>query len=132
MLAFLSPGIVDIISSKEAASKTFKIEDREDIDIETKGVAKKSQIFELQLEADTYDTRIDVLKKYTSLLIDLGVMIRKKEIVECLYEYGIMCSYDELKRFRFEVTCDARERVHQNILKPHTNRVVQTVADNFD
>ena len=41
----------------------FKIEDREDIDIETKGVSKKivSEIFELQLDADTCDTRTDML-----------------------------------------------------------------------
>ena len=41
----------------------FKIEEREDINIETKRVAKKSsKIFVLQLDADTYDTRIDVLR----------------------------------------------------------------------
>ena len=34
-----SPGTADVIFFKEKASKKFKIEDREDIDIETKGVA---------------------------------------------------------------------------------------------
>ena len=63
LLVLLSPGIPDIIIFKEAASKMFKIEDREDIDIETKGVSKKivSEIFELQLDADTCDTRTDML-----------------------------------------------------------------------
>ena len=41
LLVLSSPGIADIIIFKEAASKIFKIEDREDIDIITKGVAKK-------------------------------------------------------------------------------------------
>ena len=174
LLGLSLPGIADIIIFKEAASKMFKIEDREDIDIETKEVAKKviGEIFELQLDADTYDTRTDVLsaksvvsptlakpfskiskiglpgssfpniliqnmvtkfvrKRYTPLLIDLSVMIRKKEIVEHLCEYGFACSYDELKRFRSSVACNASERINQNILKLHTKGLVQTVADNF-
>ena len=40
LLVLSSPGIA-ITIFKEAASKIFKIEDREDIDIITKGVAKK-------------------------------------------------------------------------------------------
>ena len=59
-------------------------------------------------------------------------MIRKKEIVERLYEYGVACSYDELKRFRSSVACGASERVNKEILKPHTKDLVQAVADNFD
>lgn len=34
-----SPGTADVIFFKEKASKKFRIEDRDDIDIETKGVA---------------------------------------------------------------------------------------------
>ena len=71
-------------------------------------------------------------KKYTPLLIDLVVMIRKKEIVEYLCEYGFVCSYDELKRFRSSVACDAGERINQNILNPDTECLVQAIADNFD
>ena len=175
LLVLSSPGIADIIIFMKAASKMLKIEDREDIDIETKGIAKKivSEIFELQLDADTYDTCNDVLsaksvasptlakvlseisknelpetsppnisignvvtkfvrQKYTAILIDLAVMIRKEEIVAHLYEYKVACSNDELKRFRSSVACDASERINQNILKPHTERLVQAVADNFD
>ena len=59
-------------------------------------------------------------------------MIRKKEIFEHLYEYGVACSYDELKRFRSSVACGASERVNKKILKLHTKDLVQAVADNFD
>ena len=59
-------------------------------------------------------------------------MIRKKEIVEHLYEYRVACPYDELKRFRYLVSCDGSERVNINILKPHTEALVQVIADNFD
>ena len=72
-----------------------------------------------------------VRKKYTPLLIDLAVIIRKKEIVEHLCEYGVVCSYDELKRFRSSVACDASEKINQNILKNHSEGLVQAVADNF-
>ena len=41
LLVLSSPGIADTIIFKEAATKMFKIEDWEDIDIETKEVAKK-------------------------------------------------------------------------------------------
>ena len=41
LLVSSSPVIADIIIFKEALSKMFKIEDREDIDTEKKGVAKK-------------------------------------------------------------------------------------------
>ena len=44
-------------------------------------------------------------------------MNRKKEIVEHLCEYGVVCSYDKLKRLRSSVACDASERINQNILK---------------
>lgn len=42
MLDLSSPGITDIMIFKEAAPKTFKIEDREDIDIKKKELPKKS------------------------------------------------------------------------------------------
>ena len=155
LLVLSSPGIGDIIIFKEAVSKMFKIEERKDIDIERKGVAKKIvKYWNYKLDAGTYDvlsaksavspTLVKLLseisktglpetslpyilivnmltkfvhKKYTPLLIDLAVMIRKKEIVEHLCDYGVVCSYDKLKRFRFSVACDASERTNQNILK---------------
>ena len=58
-------------------------------------------------------------------------MISKNEIVEHLYEYKVVCSYDELKRFRPSVSCDASERVNQNILKFHTGGLVLAVVDNL-
>ena len=62
MLVLSSHGTADIIVFKEAASKIFKIEDRKDIDIVTKGVEERnSEIFELQLDGDTYDVCTDVL-----------------------------------------------------------------------
>ena len=42
LLDLSSPGITDIMIFKEAAPKTFKIEDREDIDIKKKELPKKS------------------------------------------------------------------------------------------
>ena len=174
MLVLSSHDTANIIIFKEAASKIFKIEDREDIDIITKGVDKRnSEIFELQLHADTNDVYIDVLstkpvvsptlakliseisknrlpdtslpnilagnmvtkflrKNYTSLRINLEVIISKNGIVEHLYECKVMCSYDELKRFKPSVSCDTSKRVNQNILKLHSESLVQAVADNFD
>ena len=43
-----------------------------------------------------------------------------------------MWSYNELKRLRSSVACDASETINQNILKPHTEGLVQAAADNFD
>ena len=42
LLDLSSPGITDIMIFKEAASKTFKIEERKDIDIKKKELPKKS------------------------------------------------------------------------------------------
>ena len=52
LLVLSSPGIADIIIFKEAASKSFRIEDNDDVDIETKGVAWKivSAISEMTLD----------------------------------------------------------------------------------
>ena len=52
-----------------------------------------------------------VRKKYTPLLIDLTVLIKKKETVAHACDCGVACSYDELKRFRSSVACDACERM---------------------
>ena len=70
--------------------------------------------------------------KYTPLGINLAVMTSKSEIVEHLHEYQVVYSYDEIKRFRPSVSCDASEKVNQNILKLQTEGLVQAVVDNFD
>ena len=70
LLVLSSPGIADIIIFKKAASKIFRIEDNDDVDIETKGVARKivSEISEMTLESHIYEARIDVplAKSYVS------------------------------------------------------------------
>ena len=41
-----------------------------------------------------------VPKKTTTLPIDLAIQVQKKELVDYLYDYRVVCLYDELKQFR--------------------------------
>ena len=41
-----------------------------------------------------------VSKKPSDLLIDLGILVRNKKLIEHLYHYGVVCSYKEVKRFK--------------------------------
>ena len=73
-----------------------------------------------------------VAKRYTSLMVALAVMVRQKEVVEHLHEYRVVCSYDELKRFRSPVAFHASSANNSSILRHHSEGLVQAVADNFD
>ena len=73
-----------------------------------------------------------VRKQYTPLLIDLAVMVRKKDIVNHLHEYGIVCSYDELKKLRSSAVYHGSKGITQSVLLHHSKGFIQAVADNFD
>ena len=72
-----------------------------------------------------------VRKKATSLLIDLVLLVRGKKLIENLYDYKVVCSYDEVKRFKVSATVENTKNITFN-LRNHTQRLVQTLADNFD
>ena len=59
-------------------------------------------------------------------------MVRKKQTVQHLYDYGVVCSYDELVRFRTSAAAQASQRRSQSVLRHHSTSLIQTVADNFD
>ena len=65
-------------------------------------------------------------------MVALAVMVRQKEVVEHLHEYRVVCSYDELKRFRSSVAFHASSANNSSILRHHSEGLVQAVADNFD
>ena len=41
-----------------------------------------------------------VSKKPSDLLIDLGILVSDKKLIQHQYDYGVVCSYDEVKRFK--------------------------------
>ena len=72
-----------------------------------------------------------VRKKPTSLLIDLALLVREKKLIEFLYDYKAVYSYDEVKRFKGSPDVEKTENITLN-LRNHTQGLVQAVADNFD
>ena len=72
-----------------------------------------------------------VRKKPTSLLIDLALIVREKKLIEHLYNYKVVCSYDEVKRFKASAAVENTKNITLN-LRNHTQGLVQAVADNFD
>ena len=71
-------------------------------------------------------------KQCTDLLVSLAIMIRKKATVQHLYDYGVVCSYDELIRFRTSAATIASQQQSQGVLRHSSTGLVQAVADNFD
>ena len=61
-----------------------------------------------------------VLKRPTNLLIALGLLIRDKKVIEHLHDYRVVCSYDEIKRFKTPAALHNSEK----------NDCVQAVAKN--
>ncbi len=41
-----------------------------------------------------------VSNRYTSLQVSLAILVQEKQLVNQLHDYGVVCSYDELVRFR--------------------------------
>ena len=41
-----------------------------------------------------------VSKKPSDLLIDLGIFVTDKKLIEHQHDYSVVCSYDEVKRFK--------------------------------
>ena len=73
-----------------------------------------------------------VSKHYTDLQIALAVMVQRKQTVARLYDYGVVCSYDELVCFSTSVAAWSVHRQLPAILHDHSQGLVQAVADNFD
>ena len=53
-----------------------------------------------------------VAKRFTTLTFSLAVMVRKEKLVEKLYQYGVVSSYDELKRSLWVKICRLQIPLH--------------------
>ena len=72
-----------------------------------------------------------VSKKPSDLLIDLGILVRDKKLMEHLCDYSVACLYDEVKRFK----SSAAQGNYKNancVLRSHVEGLVEAVSDNFD
>ena len=72
-----------------------------------------------------------VRKKPTSLHNDLALLVREKKLIEHLYDYKVVCSYDKRKRFKASAAVQNTKNTTLN-LRNHSQGSVQAVADNFD
>ena len=70
--------------------------------------------------------------QYTDLLVSLAIMVRKKQTVQHQYNYGVLCSYNELTLFRTLAAAFAGQLRPQGVLNHSSTGLVQAVADNFD
>ena len=73
-----------------------------------------------------------VSKKPTDLQISLGTVLREKTLIEQFYEFGVVCSYDEVLRFKTSVAHAAAQNRNLQGLMDSKVGLVQTIADNFD
>ena len=73
-----------------------------------------------------------VTNRHTSLQVALGVTVREKSIIECLHNFRVTASYDEILRFKASVSHAAAQSQEITGLKECSAGLVQTIADNFD
>ena len=72
-------------------------------------------------------------RRATNLLIDLGLLVREKKVIESLYDFGVVCSYDEIKRFKASAALEGDSQKSESLLQDHSvGGLTQAVADNFD
>ena len=64
-----------------------------------------------------------VRKKTTGLLIDLALLVREKKLIKHLYDYKVVCSYDEVKRFKTSAAVENTKNITLN-LRNHTQGLV--------
>ena len=70
-----------------------------------------------------------ISKSKTSILqVALGLLVHEKRLIEHLYEYGVVASYDEVRRFK--ISSAAENRVQLKL--ESRNGLIQGISDNFD
>ena len=72
-----------------------------------------------------------VSKKPGALLINLGIIVGDKKLIEHLYDYGVVFSFEEVKRFKSSVTLENYKNA-KCVIRSYVDGLVQAVADNFD
>lgn len=69
----------------------------------------------------------------TPLQLGLAVLIEhSKELLKAYHDFGITCSYDELRRYKRSTTSAASKESELAGIKISENGLVQSVGDNFD
>ena len=72
-----------------------------------------------------------VTKRPTPLQISLGVVLRDKAMIERMHEFGVCCSYEEVRRFKASAAYYASKK--QEIMGLNADAgLVQAIADTFD
>ena len=68
----------------------------------------------------------------TTLQIALGVLVRKKSVIEVLHDFGVTASYEEVRRFNASAAHAAAHRKEHLGISNSKGVLTQVVADNFD
>ena len=75
-----------------------------------------------------------ITKTPCPLQVVLGTLIREKELIQELYKCGIVCSYDEVLRFRKSAATVSKQVTSRGLVNTSQSGagLVQFVIDNFD
>ena len=73
-----------------------------------------------------------VTNRHTPLQVALGITAREKSIIECLHNFRVTASYDEILRFKASAAHAAAKSQELMGIKESSSGLVQTIADNFD
>ena len=73
-----------------------------------------------------------VTNRHTSLQVALGITVREKSIIECLHNFRVTASYDEILRFKASAAHAAAQSQELMGINQSSSGLVQTIADNFD
>ena len=75
-----------------------------------------------------------ITKTPCPLQVVLGTLIREKELIQELYKCGIVCSYDEVLRFRKSAATASKQVTSRGLVNTSQSGagLVQVVVDNFD
>lgn len=75
-----------------------------------------------------------ITKTPCPLQVVLGTLIREKELIQELYKCGIVCSNDEVLRFRMSAATASKQVTSRGLVNTSLSRagLVQVVVDNFD
>ena len=75
-----------------------------------------------------------VFRKGQPLQVGLAILANKPQLVDHLYDYGITCSPDEMRRFKVSaaVASCAKDNSPGSFLSSQNGGLLHTIIDNFD
>ncbi|KAL5007014.1 hypothetical protein ScPMuIL_015820 [Solemya velum] len=116
------PSVANILVFRSTASVLLRIDEADETDASAIDIAQRivSESNAICKDRNYYTSRIG--RQTATEVIVLATTIREKKLVECLYDFGVTSSYNEVMRFKASAAAAAKQRPYQAFLNQNCRR----------